>query len=297
MENQYKSASRRAFELANYSFFVLLSLSIVIPFLHVIAISLSTVEAVAKGEVGIWPAGFNVSAYASIIGNGQFLRTVLNTVGLTIVNTMLVIVISLCGAYALSSKHFIGKEATFIYILITMFFNGGIIPTYLLINKIGINNSYWALILPVIVNAFYLIVFKNVISQLPVELLEAAEMDGAGEYRTLFRIVLPLVLPMTMAFTIFSAVAYWNEWFGVLLYIRDKTKWTLQFQLRDILINAALLNESTERNMIRDSTVRKFHPENLKMAAVMITIIPIVIVYPFLQKYFIHGVLVGAVKG
>lgn len=297
MLHRYRSPSRKVFEALNYTCFVLLSLSIVVPFLHVLSISLSSVEAVGRGNIGIWPAGFNVAAYESIVVNPQFIRTFLNTVFLTVVNTLLVIAVSLCCAYALSNKHFVGRQAALLYILVTMFFNGGLIPTYLLVNGIGINNTYWALILPAIVSAFYIIVFKNVIDQLPKELLESAEMDGAGDYRTLFTIVLPLVLPMTMAFTIFSAVAYWNEWFGVLLYIRDKSMWTLQYQLRDILINAALVNEATERNLISDSTLRPFHPENLKMAAVMVTVIPIVIVYPFLQKYFIHGVLVGAVKG
>jgi putative aldouronate transport system permease protein len=294
--SRYRSPSRRVFEIFNYTIFILFSISILIPFIHVASISLSSSEAVAKNLVSLWPIDFNLRAYEKVVTNSGFIRSFLNTLFLTIVNTVLVIIVSLSCAYALASKYIIGRNTIFMYIIITMFFSGGLIPTYLLVNNLGITNTYWALILPSISSAFYIIVFKNVIDRLPKELLESAEMDGANDFRVLFSIVLPLVLPMTMAFTIFSAVEHWNSWFGVLLYIREKDLWTLQFHLRDILINAKL-SEEVEKNMIRDATIAPIHSENLKMAALMVTIIPIVVVYPFLQKYFIHGVLVGAVKG
>jgi putative aldouronate transport system permease protein len=173
-----------------------------------------------------------------------------------------------------------------------MFFSGGLIPSFLLVNNLGLSNTYLALILPGLISPFYIIVYKNVIDQLPKEIMESAEIDGAGEFSLLFRIVLPLVLPMTMAFVIFSAVAYWNEWFGVLLYIKDKSMWTLQFQLRGILSFARL-----EDTTINPPGLQLIHPDNLKMAALMLTTLPIIIVYPFLQKYFIKGQFVGAVKG
>lgn len=292
---QYRSPSRTVFQVFNYSFFILFGITILIPFFNAIAISLSSSAAVRSAAIGLWPVDFQLDAYRMLMNSATFIRSFANTVFLTVINTFLVIIVSLSTAYALSSKNMVLRKTVFYYIIFTMFFSGGLIPTYLLVYNLGITNSYWALILPSIVSGFYVIVFKNVIDQLPRELLESGEMDGAGDFRMLFQIVLPLVLPMTMAFTIFSAVGYWNEWFGVLLYIRDSQYWTLQFQLRDILVTSTV---SQDLNMdLREQLGLSVHPENLKMAALMITVLPIITVYPFVQKYFIHGQLVGAVKG
>jgi len=290
--HRYVSPSRFLFQLFNYAFFVVFCISILVPFINAIAISLSSYHGVLSGKIGLWPIDFQFDSYIKIAGNVTFLRSFANTVFLTVIDTVLSVTISLCGAYALSHKKFIGRSAAFTFILITMFFSGGLIPTYLLVLGIGLGNTFGSLILPGLVSGFYIIVYKNVIDQLPKELMESAEIDGAGEWRLLFRIVLPLVLPMTMAFIIFSAVAYWNQWFNVLLYIKDKSMWTLQFQLREILTTAQLMDD--QLNPVGQQVI---HPENLKMAALMITILPIIAVYPFVQKYFIHGQFVGAVKG
>ncbi|RAV11882.1 carbohydrate ABC transporter permease [Paenibacillus contaminans] len=288
----YASPGRTVFQTLNYMFFIVFSISILVPFINALAISFSSYAAVSQGRISLWPVDFQLDAYAKLAYNYTFLRSLINTVGLTIVNTILSVTISLCCAYALSHKRFVGKKVLMTYILITMFFSGGLIPSFLLVNNLGLGNTYWALILPSLISPFYIIVYKNVIDQLPKEIMEAAEIDGAGEFSLLFRVVLPLVLPMTMAFIIFSAVAYWNEWFGVLLYIKDKTMWTLQFQLRGILANARL-----EDMDVNPPGVQGIHPDNLRMAALMLTTLPIIIVYPFLQKYFIKGQFVGAVKG
>jgi putative aldouronate transport system permease protein len=288
----YSSPSRIAFQCFNYTFFVVFCISILAPFINALAISLSSYQGVLSGKVGLWPIDFQLDSYQKIAFNYTFLRSFVNTAALTVINTLLSVVVSLCAAYALSHKLFVGRSAAFTFILITMFFSGGLIPTYLNVMNLGLGNTYWALILPGLVSPFYIIVYKNMIDQLPKELIESAEIDGAGEFRLLFRIVLPLVLPMTMAFVIFSAVGYWNQWFGVLLYIKEKSMWTLQFQLREILNNARLEDEVL--NPIGQQII---HPENLKMAALMVTVLPIIVIYPFVQKYFIHGQFVGAVKG
>jgi putative aldouronate transport system permease protein len=178
-----------------------------------------------------------------------------------------------------------------------MYFSGGLIPTYILIaNWLHLVNNRLALILPVITNVFYIIVLRNTIAQLPQELIDSGEIDGANDYTILFRLVLPVILPMVTAFTIFSAVAYWNEWFGALLYMQDINKWTLQFRLRDILINSNLRDDPTNPIRARIGT-NQVHPQNLRMAALIVTILPIALIYPFLQRFFIHGIIVGAVKG
>lgn len=280
------------FEIVNYSLFALFGISILVPFLNSIAISLSSNDAFTSGLVGIWPVDFQVDAYHKIMVNSTFVRSFINTVALTAINTFLGVAISLCAAYALAHKLFVGRRTAFTYILITMFFSGGLIPTYLLVRGIGLGNTYWALILPGLVSPFQIIIYRNMIAQLPKEIIESAEIDGAGEFSMLFRIVLPLVLPMTMAFVIFSAVAHWNSWFDVLLYIKDKSMWTLQYQLRELLVTALLQDDPTKSQVVQQEV-----PENLKMAALMVTILPIIAVYPFVQKYFIHGQFVGAVKG
>jgi len=289
----YRSPSRIVFEWINGIFMVIFSASILIPFINVLAISLSDAQAARRGLVGLWPVGWQFDAYVQLAGNYRFLHSFGNTIFLTITNTTLVILLSLASAYALSNKNLLGKTPIFYYFIITMFFNGGLVPTYLLVTNLGLYNTYWALILPSVVSIFYIIIFKNVIDQLPKELMESAEIDGAGDFRLLFRIVLPLVLPMTMAFVIFSVVGYWNEWFSVLIYTRDQNLWTIQYQLRDLLATSEL---SAEKTLFLPDQV-KVDPKNLKMAALMTTVLPIVAVYPFVQKYFIHGQLVGAVKG
>lgn len=291
----YRSTSRRIFEVFNILVFVLFSLSIIVPFLNAIAISLSSYDEVLNGKIGLWPRGFNLDAYYQLAYSKQFIRSFLNTVFLTAVNTALVIILSMAAGYVLAHKRLAGRSFLFMYLIVPMYFGGGLVPFYLLVNTLGLNNTYWALILPSVINIFYIIVFRNQINQLPQELLESAEMDGASEMRILLNIILPLVLPMAMAFVVFSAVAYWNEWFNVLIFIRDKSLWTLQFQLRDILSNARLIDEGTSQAMIKNGF--QIDPNNLKMAALMLTVLPILVVYPFVQKYFIHGQLVGAVKG
>lgn len=289
----YRSPSRIVFEWFNFAIMIIFSASILIPFLNVLAISLSSSRAARQGLVDLWPVGFQLDAYQQLIGNYMFLHSFANTIFLTVINTVLVIIISLASAYALANKNLIGKIPLFYYFLITMFFNGGLIPTYLVVTNLGLYNTYWALILPSVTSIFYIIVFKNVIEQLPRELIESGEIDGAGDFTMMFRIVLPLVLPMTMAFVIFSAVAYWNEWFSVLIYTRDRNLWTIQYQLRDLLTTSTLTKEKLQ--LLPGEF--EVDPKNLKMAALMTTVLPIIAVYPFVQKYFIHGQLVGAVKG
>lgn len=288
----YRSPGRMVFQTFNYALFIIFSISILVPFINALAISFSSYAALTENKVSLWPVEFQLDSYIKLAGNYTFLRSAANTVGLTIVQTVLSVIVSLSAAYAMSHKYFKGKKVAMTYILITMFFSGGLVPSYLLVNNLGINNTYWAIILPGLVSPFYIIVYKNVMDQMPKEVLESAEIDGAGEFSLLFKIVLPLVIPMTMAFVIFSAVAYWNEWFSVLLYIKDSSMWTLQFQLRGILSFARL-----EDTTINPPGVQVIHPDNLKMAALMLTTLPIICIYPFLQKYFIHGQFVGAVKG
>lgn len=287
---QYRSNSRILFQVFNYAAFTAFTLLILLPFLNAISISLSDYNFVNNGEVRFWPKGFNLASYNLILTNKYFLYTLGNTIFLTIVNTLLTIVLALAAGYALASKHMVGGKVLMTFYLIPMYFAGGLIPFYLVVQNLQLRETYWALILPVVVNVFYIIIFRNSIANVPAELAESAEMDGASDLVILSRIIFPVISPMVAAFVIFSAVAFWNEWFNVMLFISDMKRSTLQYWLRGVLTRTF----DSFQLFGRDQRVNFKANE---MAAAIVTIIPIVLVYPFLQRYFIHGIIVGAVKG
>jgi putative aldouronate transport system permease protein len=292
----YRSLSRKIFEVFLYIGFTLFCLLVILPFLNVIAISLSSKKAYFSGKVMFWPVDWYTTGYRIILSSKVFLTSLRNTVFISIVNTGLCILVALSAGYALANKKFFGRRVAFVFLLIPMYFSGGLIPYYLIVNGYGLNNNMGALIFPHLVSIFYIIVFRNAINQLPKEVMESAEIDGASEFTTLFRIVVHLILPMVMAFTIFSAVGYWNMWFDVMIFIRDKWKWTLQYMLRDIYTNPGISGGGlTGGDFIDDPTT--LLPQNIIMSSIICTVLPIIVIYPFLQKYFIHGVIVGAVKG
>ncbi|MEN6315826.1 MAG: carbohydrate ABC transporter permease [Clostridiaceae bacterium] len=296
----YRTKSRVVFNIFNYFFLLFLSITIILPFVNAFALSLSDPDAISKGVVGLAPVGFNFKSYIMIFRDRLFLFSVRNTILLTVVNTCLVILVALSAASALASKHFRGVKIAYFYSLIPMYFGGGLIPSYLWMNDLHLRNSMLVMILPVITNVFLIVIFRNTIMQLPAEMRESAEIDGGGELIIMFRIVMPLIMPTVIAFVIFNAVGYWNEWFNCMIYIQDPYKFTLQYKLREILTTNDLQNMIAAKggaSGIAKSLKDMVHPQNLRMAALLVTILPIMIIYPFLQKYFIHGVIVGAVKG
>lgn len=290
-----ESASRKVFVVFNYIFFTLFSISILVPFLNCIAISFSSYGAVTSGEVGIWPVGWDLQAYKRLVVNIQLWRTFGNTIIITVVNTVLTIAIALMTAYALANKYLIGKGAFMVFFLIPYYFGGGLIPTYLVITQLGLKNNFLVYILPSITSIYYIIVFRNIIAGLPKELMESAEIDGASQPRILFSIIIPLIIPTIAAFIVFSAVGNWNTWFSSMVYMDDRKDWLLQYQLREILMGSGMQNAEMESSLA--DREHQVHSDTTKMAALMITVLPIIIIYPFVQKYFVKGVLVGAVKG
>lgn len=292
----YRTPARRVFEILNYTGFILFSLLVVIPFVHVVAVSLSSGRAIAQNEVLFWPVEFYPQAYKTIATSPVFLSSLVNTVFVSLSGTGVTMAVALCAGYALANKHFPFPRLGMLFILIPMYFSGGLIPFYVIVNKYGLNNSIFALILPYVVNIFYILVFRNVIRGMPEELMQSAEIDGAGEPTILFRIVLPIILPTIMAFTIFTTVNFWNSWFSVLIFIRDQTKWMLQYMLRALFMSPQFTGTTAAGGMAADDPAN-LHPMNIMLAALVCTIAPIIVIYPFLQRYFIHGIIVGAVKG
>ncbi len=291
------SASRRIFLLLDYAAFVLFTILIIVPFLNIIALSLSSSDAIRMARVSLWPVGFNVESYKVVLSDANYLVAFRNSVGITVVNTSLVITTALLAAYALSHKHFVGRRIFLSYYLVPLYFSGGLIPTYLTVtNLMHLGNTFLALILPVVTSPFLIVIFNNTIRQLPRDLFDAAEIDGAGDLTIIFRVVMPLMLPMVAAFIVYNAVNYWNDWTSCLYYIRDTWKYTLSYKLRELINNVS--QEYDARNLVKTVVnVALVHPDNVRGAALLITILPIIIVYPVVQRYFIHGVIVGAIKG
>lgn len=281
------------FQYVDIIILIIIAAIIILPFMNIISLSLSDRDAILSRNVYLFPKGINLGAYKIIIKNMLFIRALINTVGLTIVGTFLAIILTLMVAYSLT-KDFLGKRFVTYFFVITMYFSGGLIPTYLVVTKyLNLRNSYLALILPALINVFYIIVMRSQIDNIPESIVDAAYIDGAGEFRSLFSIVIPLITPTIAAISMFFALAKWNSWFPVMVYTDTKDKWTLQYYLRIVIFSNLLKVEDV--TFVPEE--RQIPEENFRMAAIILVALPIVSIYPFVQKYFVKGIISGAVKG
>ena len=280
-------------QIINYALLTLLAFICLYPFLNVIAYSLSGYNAVLSGRVTFFPIDFNVDAYKQILGKTQIWNAMRTTVIVTLVGTALSLVLTIFAAYGLSRRDLPGRKALTGMILFTMYFGGGMIPTFLVVKATGLYDTIGALFIPQAVNVFNFIVMRTFFLNLPESLEEAARIDGASYMKVLFKIVLPLSLSIIATIGLFYAVGYWNTYFDALLYIQNPDKYTLQLRLRSLLFGEELNNSGANLEGIGTQVMT----QSLKMATVAVSTIPILIVYPWLQKYFVKGVMVGSVKG
>lgn len=296
MNNFTKKKRKRASfgSVINYFILIVLVLVCFYPFLNVIAYSFSGYNAVLSGKVTVFPIDFTLAAYKQVLGKISIWLSMRASVWVTVAGTALSLVLTIFAAYALSKNDLPGKKFFSGLIIFTMYFGGGIIPTFLVVKGLGMYDSLNALFVPQAINVFNFIVMRTFFRQLPESLQEAAKIDGASDIQTLFKIVLPLSLPIIATIGLFYAVGYWNTYFDALLYIQDPDKYTLQLQLRGLLFGEEL-NNSSGSNIEGIGT--QVMTQSLKMACVAVSTIPIVIVYPWLQKYFVKGAMVGSVKG
>ncbi|GBF72318.1 ABC transporter permease [Paenibacillus sp. 598K] len=269
------------------------SLFCVLPMVHMLALSLSGNRALMSGEVTLWPVDWTWGAYQSVLGDAHMIRSLLFTIMLVALYTAIAMVMTIMAAYPLSRRHFRGKHLMFGLIVVTMFFSPGIIPNYLLVKELSLLNSFWSLVLPIAINAFLLIILKTSFSQIPSELEDSAWMDGCGHFRFLLRIVLPLSLPVLATIGLYSAVDRWNMFQDALFYINDQKLYPIQLRLYEMVINSQV-NDATAQEGFNSATPI---PQSLQAASIMFATVPILLVYPWLQRYFISGMLVGAVKG
>ena len=260
------------------------------PFLNIVAKSFSSEGPIMAGEVYLLPKGFNTVAYQIVLGSSRFWKSFESSVFITAVGTLLNVTLTSFVAYAISRKNLPGQKIITILYIFTMLFGGGLIPTYLVVTNSGLYNTLWALIIPGLVSPFNLILMRNYFYTIPESLEESAKMDGAGHFTVLFRIVIPLSLPSIATIALFCAVGYWNEYFGALIYISNRAIAPIQIYLREILLNAS---DADLNNMDLIMTVAQ---EAVRGATVFVATLPILLVYPFLQKYYVQGMTLGAVK-
>ena len=284
----------RTFDVVVIIMFAALALLTLYPFYNVIILSFSNTESVAKHIPYLLPFALDLTGYKTIIQDSDFINSLLVSLFVTIAGTAVNMLLSVIAAYVLSRKYLDGRNMIMSVIVFTMLFGGGLVPTYMVIKDMGLINKVWAMILPTAINTYYLIIMKNYFLGLPDGLFEAAKLDGAGEWTMLWKVAFPLSKPIMATFTLFYAVDRWNEWYNALLYINKKALSPLQIYLRDILtsLNSQL---STQAQQMMGST-QKVSTSAVQMATIVITALPIMLVYPYLQKYFVNGVMVGGIK-
>ena len=263
------------------------------PLLVVVSTSLAgTEEVIAKGGWVVWPDHITFAAYRQVLDGGIVTRATVVSVLVTVVGTALSLLCTVTLAYALARPGVFGGRPVLLLVLFTFLFPPGIIPGYLVVQNVGLLNSYWALILPVLVNAFNLVVMRGFFQGIPSELYEAARIDGAGDLRILVRIVLPLSKAVVAVVGLFYAVSYWNSFFNAILYLNDSAKWPVQAVLQQYVTQGAQLADAS----VAEQATRNA-PHSIQMAVVVLALLPIVCVYPFIQRHFVKGVMTGAIKG
>ncbi|WP_054023403.1 carbohydrate ABC transporter permease [Bacillus sp. FJAT-28004] len=289
----HKSPSYRIFNTFNTILLIVLALLCVIPLLHVFAVSLSAKAAADANIVGLWPVDFTLEAYRKTTSNPIFLNSMWIAVQRTVIGTLLTLVLAFLAAYPLSKENsaFRGRNVYAWLFVFTMLFNGGLVPFYMVIQKIGLMDNFWVLVLPGAVNVFLTILMLNFFRGVPKELEEAALIDGAGHFRTLFSIYLPVSLPAIATLALFSMVFHWNSWFDGLLYIGDPKRYPLATFLQTVIIQRDMSSMS-----MNPADLALISQKTVKSAQIFIGALPILIVYPFLQKFFVKGLVMGSVK-
>ncbi len=291
------SLSRKVFMVFLYTLFVLVCLICVLPFVHLFAISLSGSTAVTAGKVTFIPVDFTLFSYEFALRGGKFLKAFGYSVVLVIVGTLINLVLMILTAYPLakSSHKLWGRNVIMFYFIITMLFNGGIIPTYLVVSKMGLKDSLWALILPGALPVYNMVILMNFIRGLPEELQESAKLDGANEFQVLGKIVLPLLKPALATVGLFCMVGHWNNWFGGIIYMNDPSRYPLASYLQTLLVDFTTLMQSVGADYAQ--LISQMNQQTGRAAQLFLAMIPMLIAYPFLQKYFTSGLTLGSVKG
>lgn len=286
-----------SFDVVNLTLLLLITLVCLYPFVNILAISLSSGQSVMAGEVFVYPIGFTLEAYKYILTtpNLGVLRGLWNSSLYTVLGTIFAVAMTFITAYCLSRKRFIGRHGFMLLIFFTMIFDGGLIPNYLLIKTLGMVDSIWVMIIPGAISVWLLIIARSFLDTQPVELEEAAFIDGANDWQTMYRIFLPLSLPILATISVFYAVGIWNAYLGPLIYLQDKHLHPIQVILYQLVLDSKSGNGGGLSLVESEDGI--LFPRNLQAAVIFCGMFPILLVYPFAQRYFTKGLLVGSIKG
>ncbi len=287
-----RTGSEKVFIILNTFAMLLFSLVILYPVLNVIAVSLSTDQYVYAGAVSVYPLGFKTDAYAKVLSSYSIWTSFGNSVFVSGMGALFTVFFTSLAAYPMACVKFHGKKLYTFMIMLTMWFGGGMVPTFLVMSNLGLVNSLWSLIILSLLGAYNIVVLRSAFHAIPVSLLESASLDGANDFRILFQIVIPLSKATLATIALWSLVGHWNEFTNPVIYLRDYSQYTLQVLLRDVVL-------STKGEMLgiyTDDDVRHLIPEQITNATIVVAMIPMLIIYPFLQRYFVKGTMIGSVK-
>lgn len=287
-----ESTGFRVFQVFNVIIMVLICAATLYPFLYLVAQSFSSEAAIIKGEVSLLPVDFNLVTYKSVLSKGDFLGYYKNTILYAVFGTLLSVFFSALLAYPMSKPTLRLNKIFVPFIIFTMYFGGGMIPNYILMTTLGLRNTIFAFILPGLIGTYYVLLMKSFFAGLPHELEEAGEIDGLSKYGVFFRIVLPISKPIISTMVLFYMAGYWSNWFNAFLYLEDRDKWPVAYYLRQIIIGAST---SADPGAASQETMQI--AANIKSCSMVLMAVPIICVYPFIQKYFVQGMMLGGVKG
>jgi len=289
-----RSRGERIFNVVNLLLLGFLGLLALYPFVYTASISVSTAAEAGRDGLHLFPREVSLTAYEMVFNNPEIVTGYINTLFRTVVGTALTLVVTCLCAYPLSKRDLPHRGTFTFVILFTMIFQGGLVPTYLLIKNVGLIDSVWVYVLPMLTSAFNVIIVKSFFQSIPDSLAESASIDGASDFRTLFQIYIPLSKPVLATVALWTAVMHWNMWFDALLYVNSESKQVMQMILRRIVIENS--TDLIEKGLVNPD-ITLFTTDTIKAATVVVTILPILLVYPFVQRYFVKGIMLGGVKG
>lgn len=291
--NMKKSKSRKVFEVCNIILLTLIALTSLYPLLNQVAVSFSSTSGILNHNVTIVPIDFTLNAYKGILKTGAFWLNYKNTIVYTVVGTAIGLAMTTICSYALSKPSLYGRNMILKFMVFTMFFTAGLVPTYMLIRGLHMMDTIWALVIPGAIAPYHVLLMKTYFEGLPVELEEAAEIDGLSQLGYFFKMALPLSKPIIATMTLFISVWYWNDWFSAVIYLQDTEKNPVTLYLRNLMMGTQLALQSGQTI---DATTKTI-PQSLQATCMILVIFPVLCIYPFVQKHFTKGVMIGAIKG
>ena len=286
------------FNIVNYTILTVILLIVAYPLIYIVSASFSSTAAVMANRVWLWPVEPSLKGYEAVFNNKDILTGFGNSIFYTLAGTFVNLVVTLAAAYPLSRRDLRPRNFIMLVFSFTMFFAGGMIPSYLLVSNLGMLNTCWSVILPGALNVYNMIIARQFFaSNIPTELLEASQLDGCSDFQFIFRVVVPLSGAIVAVLGLFFAVGHWNAYFSALLYIGDRKKYPLQVFLREILIQNTIDASMTGSVSLEDEVVKQGLEDLLKYSLIIVASVPVLIIYPFVQKYFVKGVMIGSIKG